>query len=235
MKGTTPPAHNKCGSGGECRIVGHVFLQLPVSVSSRNKQGYAWLALHEVAAKRGPRSGILQLTHSYRRRSEHCNHHFLPLPLLSTEGWARVSMVGTSEANLSSFKRSPTQTNHQAFQFVPGRGSTGSGRTGARKFLQWFRLESPLYKVCKEELSGGNGKSQGAASICKGTESRPASFTVSFVLSSRFSIASQNRSMLAVEASLLAAKNSLVERLPSRTEQPLEFRGSFLRGRQRLL
>ena len=40
-----PPANNKCRNGGGCIIVGHVFLQLPVSVSSRNKQGYAWLAL----------------------------------------------------------------------------------------------------------------------------------------------------------------------------------------------
>ena len=72
---SSPPALGKCRSGGGCVIVGHVFLQLPVSVSSRNKQGYAWLALHEVAAKRGPRSGILQLTHSYRRGSENCNRH----------------------------------------------------------------------------------------------------------------------------------------------------------------
>ena len=71
-----PPALGKCRSGGGCIIVGHVFLQLPVSVSSRNKQGYAWLALHEVAAKRRPRSGVLELTHSYRRGSENCNLHF---------------------------------------------------------------------------------------------------------------------------------------------------------------
>ena len=80
------PALGKCRSGGGCIIVGHVFLQLPVSVSSRNKQGYAWLALHEVAAKRRPRSGILQLTHSCRPGSENCNLHFLPLPLISTGG-----------------------------------------------------------------------------------------------------------------------------------------------------
>ena len=71
-----PPALGKCRSGGGCIIVGHVFLQLPVSVSSRNKQGYAWLALHDVAVKRNPRSGILQLTHSYRPGSENCNLHF---------------------------------------------------------------------------------------------------------------------------------------------------------------
>ena len=75
-----PPALNKCRSGGGYIIVGHVFLQLPVSVSSGNKQGYAWLALHEAAAKRGPRRGILQLTHSYRWGSENCNLHFLPPP-----------------------------------------------------------------------------------------------------------------------------------------------------------
>ena len=69
-----------------CIIVGHVFLQLSVSVSSRNKQGYAWLALHEVAAKRRPRSGILQLTHSYRWGIENCNLQLLPPPLLSTGG-----------------------------------------------------------------------------------------------------------------------------------------------------
>ena len=85
-KKTTPPALNKCRSGGGYIIVGHVFLQLPVSVSSGNKQGYAWLALHEAAAKRGPRRGILQLTHSYRWGSENCNLHFLPPPLLSTGG-----------------------------------------------------------------------------------------------------------------------------------------------------
>ena len=78
-----PPALNKCRSAGGYIIVGRVFLQLPVSVSSGNKQGYAWLALHEVAAKRGPRRGILQLTHSYRWGSENC---ILPPPLLSTGG-----------------------------------------------------------------------------------------------------------------------------------------------------
>ena len=77
----------------QCIIVGHVFLQLPVSVSSRNKQGCAWLALHEVAAKRRPRSGILQLTQSYRRGSENCNPQFLLLPLLSTGGWTRNLLV----------------------------------------------------------------------------------------------------------------------------------------------
>ena len=75
-----PPALNKCRSGGGYIIVGHVFIQLPVSVSSGNKQGYAWLALHEVAAKRGPRRGMLQLTHSNRWGSENCNLHFLPPP-----------------------------------------------------------------------------------------------------------------------------------------------------------
>ena len=81
-----PPRLVNVGVAGGCIIVGHVFLQLPVSVSSRNQQRYAWLALREVAAKRRPRSGILQLTHSYRRGSENCNLHFLPLPLLSTGG-----------------------------------------------------------------------------------------------------------------------------------------------------
>ena len=86
QKNHPPPALNKCRSGGGYIILGHVFLQLPVSVSSGNKQGYAWLALHEAAAKRGPRRGILQLTHSYRWGSENCNLHFLPPPLLSTGG-----------------------------------------------------------------------------------------------------------------------------------------------------
>ena len=72
-----PPRLVNVGVAGGCIIVGHVFLQLPVSVSSRNQQRYAWLALREVAAKRRPRSGILQLTHSYRRGSEDCNLHFL--------------------------------------------------------------------------------------------------------------------------------------------------------------
>ena len=66
-----------------------VFLQLPVSVSSGNKQGYAWLALHEVAAKRGPRRGILQLAHSYRWGSENCNLHFQPPPLLTRSSISR--------------------------------------------------------------------------------------------------------------------------------------------------
>ena len=91
-----PPALNKCRSAGGYIIVGHVFLQLPVSVSSGNKQGYAWLALHEVAAKRGPRRGILQLTHSYRWGSENCNLHFLPPPLLSTGGYCRNSSASCS-------------------------------------------------------------------------------------------------------------------------------------------
>ena len=88
-----PPVLGDCRSGWGCIIVGHVFLQLPVSVSSRNKQGYAWLALHEVAAKRRPRSGILQWTQSYRRGSENCNPQFLLLPLLSTGGWTRNLLV----------------------------------------------------------------------------------------------------------------------------------------------
>ena len=70
-----------------------------VRVSSRNEQGYAWLALHAVAARRRPRSGILQLTHSYRRGSENCNLHFLPLPLLSTGGCQNLQKVMQQSSN----------------------------------------------------------------------------------------------------------------------------------------
>ena len=151
MLASPPPVLGKCRSGGGCIIVGHVFVQLPVSVSSRNKQGYAWLALHEVAAKRRPRSGILQLTHSYRRGSENCNLHFPALPLLNTGGWPR---------SLSSVQHKKLPKRHP---FVPSRGASGEASPKASGLFLVLTPSRFQIALCSHSTSRKRGLVQATA------------------------------------------------------------------------
>ena len=78
--------------------VGHVFLQLPLSVFGEGWRGCAWIFTRSVAARCELKHRILQLVLSRPQRSEHLRPaedlghasnslkllHFLSLPLLSS-------------------------------------------------------------------------------------------------------------------------------------------------------